>query len=381
MNFREITVFSEGDASDAGTWSNVPYFFTNTLESQGHIVNRVNVAGNPVLRFLYDRLLCPVLRRTFWPGTSFRYNRSLLYTLQMRHIMKASVRRFPHTDCYISTTFSFSPAAYTRKPCALFCDWTYEYYIHHFLKREPDILEMPERIRQDQMIENADCVFVLFPDVAAHMKDYYGNTHIYYLGNVINADPLPDHMICNSAGRDAHAILFIGIRKYLSGAQSLLRAVIDLHGQYPDITLHIIGMTEKELSDQQLPPYVHCYGYLHKDISAEKELYYDLMDRATVYVNTTPEWAGFSSALESLYHGLPVITTPYESFLDTFGDAISFGYYCPYNTVSDIRSQLIRIFTLTPGEYEDMCASAHTHVLDFTWDRYTHNMLNKLREL
>src|SRR5512141_2155738 len=42
--FREITVFTCGDSSKPRTWSNIPYFFTQTLISKGLKVNRVDIS-------------------------------------------------------------------------------------------------------------------------------------------------------------------------------------------------------------------------------------------------------------------------------------------------------------------------------------------------
>ena len=47
----EITIFTYGDSNKISTWSNVPYFFTTTLEKKGIIVNRINIRpGNRVLK-------------------------------------------------------------------------------------------------------------------------------------------------------------------------------------------------------------------------------------------------------------------------------------------------------------------------------------------
>src|SRR3569833_1299656 len=52
---RELTVFSHGDSTLLSTWSNVPYFFTRTIESKGIKVNRVNINPPYALEELYDR--------------------------------------------------------------------------------------------------------------------------------------------------------------------------------------------------------------------------------------------------------------------------------------------------------------------------------------
>jgi hypothetical protein len=43
IKIKEITVFTIGDSKKMSTWSNVPFFFTETLISKGVKVNRVDI--------------------------------------------------------------------------------------------------------------------------------------------------------------------------------------------------------------------------------------------------------------------------------------------------------------------------------------------------
>ncbi|MEG1847584.1 MAG: glycosyltransferase [Lachnospiraceae bacterium] len=375
-----ITIFTEGDSSDSGIWSNIPYFFTKTLIEKGYFIHRINVEGNPFFKYLYDKLLCRILRHTILKKTSYSYERSRLYAWETNLRMRKAVKQHPDSDYYVSTSFSFSPTRYTSKPCILFCDWTYEYYIHHFLNKEPDYPERCAIQRQDNVIEHASYVFVLFPNVAEYMKQYYSNPHIFYLGNVINSDSETskscDVPICRIKQKNKK-ILFIGLKKYKEGAVALIHAISQLHTIDATISLDIIGM---DISDFTfLPDFVRCHGYLKKNIGAEGDLYESLLKNATVYVNTTPKWAGFSSCLEALYHYTPIITTPYASFTDTFGTLIPFGYYCNENTSNAISSYLNTLFQLSTEQYTCMCMAAHESVKDFTWSSYVDKMLEQIK--
>lgn len=377
---KEITVFTQGDASLASTWSNVPYFLTTTLEEKGYTVHRINVESSGLLQKLYDKFLCRVLRHTILPHTTFCYERSYLYDLKVRHLIRKAIRKYPSSDYYISTSFSFSPKEYTDRPCVLFCDWTYEYYINHFNHKKPDFLERPAVKRQDMLIESADYVFSLFPDVTQYMQTYYRNPHIAYLGNVINSDEI-DTEIDFVKKQANHKILFIGLKKYKEGAKTLIQSVIRLHSDYPDIELHFIGMVSDDCGLLNFPEYIHFHGYLSKDVPSQKELYYSLLHDSAVYVNTTPLWAGFSSALESLYHYLPVVTSPYKSFLDTFGEDLNFGYYCNENIPDKITDILTKIFDMPVDQYKTLCENAHKSTLDYTWSAYVEKMLTKISSI
>lgn len=374
---KEITIFTEGDSNTAKVWSNIPYYLTNTLESVGYTVHRVNVFGNHFLRLLYDNFFCRILRHTIMPQTTFAYERSFLYRIEHGYLMKRAVRKYPNTDYFISTSFSFAPVKYTSRPCSLFCDWTYEYYFTHFLKRKPDFLEALEVRRQNALIEQVDHVFVLFPDVASYMQKFYKNEHIYYLGNVINSDKItaPIPFI---EKQESLKILFIGLKKYKEGVMSLIQAITILRTVHPGITLDVIGMDTSDLSD--VPAYVTCHGYLSKDIPEEKELYNSILVHAALYVNTTPIWAGFSSALEALYHYVPIITTPYNSFIETFGKQISFGTYCDSNKPSQIAAAITTILQLPSDQYSNLCEQAHSAVLDFTWEAYVNKLINTIEK-
>lgn len=378
----EITIFTEGDANDATVWSNVPYYLTKTLEQKGYIIHRINVNGNPFFRFIYDKLICRSLRHTIMPHTTFSYQRSLCFRKTVEHIMKKAVSQFPTTDLFLSTSFSYAPIKYTNKPCSLFCDWTYQYYFEHFLNRKPDWLEKQEVAHQNHLLESVQQVFVLFPDIAERMKQTYKNSNIHYLGNVINSDLISDTPpVPSSEKLKKQSILFIGLPKYMEGIQNLIKAIIKLHAlpQYKNIHLDIIGMNPSDFTTSSLPEealsYITCYGYLSKSNTDDKEKYYALMNNATVYVNTTPRWAGFSSALETLYHYVPVITTPYESFVSTFTSNIDFGSYCNSNEPDTIASQIQDILSSDSSTYNSLCENAHKAAMPFTWSKYVDNML------
>jgi hypothetical protein len=53
MQLKEINVFTYGNASKLSTWSNVPYFFTETLEEKGIKVNRINIQPNKIFKTIY----------------------------------------------------------------------------------------------------------------------------------------------------------------------------------------------------------------------------------------------------------------------------------------------------------------------------------------
>ncbi len=44
MSNKEYIIFTEGDSNSVDTWSNVPYFFTKSIENNGGIVHRIDIS-------------------------------------------------------------------------------------------------------------------------------------------------------------------------------------------------------------------------------------------------------------------------------------------------------------------------------------------------
>jgi hypothetical protein len=183
---KEVTVFTNGDSKKISTWSNVPYFFTETLISKGIKVNRIDISPHCFLKKVYNIILRGLLK-VINRNSTYEYSRSFIHYFDVRRRIKKALTQCKNSDANIFLTFSFSSAGLTNKPIVLFCDWTYDHYFKYFLNRKPDLLELSSIKREDKQIESSDLIFVLFPCVAEYMKSYYKNKNIFYLGNVINS--------------------------------------------------------------------------------------------------------------------------------------------------------------------------------------------------
>lgn len=142
----------------------------------------------------------------------------------------------------------------------------------------------------------------MFPQCTETMQKQYPNANIHFLGgNVINLlykqKISPQKIIPQKI--KSNIILFVGQKKYQKGANMLIDAFKILKQKNPSLTLHIIGMQNRDF--EKLPSDVICHGYLHKDNETENTLYYNLMQNAKVIVNPSPQWAGFSSMVEAMF--------------------------------------------------------------------------------
>ena len=367
MNLKEVTVFTDGDSSKISTWSNVPYFFTETLIEKGIKVNRADIGASSMLCRIYNKFFDPIVR-FLCKDTSFCYTRSLLHFRNMRRRIKKIVRKYDRSDAFIFLTLSVSSVGMTRKPTVMFGDWTYDYHIRHFLNRTPDFFERLCIKRDKSQIEKADLVLPLFPGVAEYMKSTYSNPEIRYLGNVVNSLLSVSENEILEKKKNSSDMLLIGRKNaYSEGAEQLIKAVGLLKDEgYPDVKIHIIGMQSSDF--ENLPEYVTCYGYLNKGDDKQRNLYYSLMQNARFLVNTTPKWGAFSSMIEAMYFYNPVITTPYNEFTETFGNDINFGYFSENQSPKELAELIKR--GLNVDNYLEMCVNSHKAVEGFTWGAY-----------
>ncbi len=374
---KTITVLTQGNASSSKTWSNIPYYLVETLKQKGYKVNAVDVEVSGWGRFFYDKLFCRLLRHSFLPDTTYSFDRTMSFQRAANKRIEEAVIKFPETDLFISTSFSFLPSKYTDKPCALLCDWTYEYLISHFKGRSPDFFEKKGIAVQDSVIKKADYIFSLFPDVAEHMKRYYPKANISYLGNVINALPFDLDLPSLEQRLSSPRVAFVGLSKYKAGLESLMASINLLNSQGISVSLDVIGMASSDFSFE-IPPYIRFHGYLEKSDKEQFKKYNSILKGALAFINTTPQWAGFSSSLEAMYYGLPIFTSKYRSFVETFGESIEFGDYSLNNKPDEISSFIQKLLSINKEEYVQLCSRARKMAEPFTWSAYVDKIISKI---
>ncbi|HEX7868996.1 MAG TPA: hypothetical protein VF455_02690, partial [Chryseobacterium sp.] len=138
---KEITVFTNGESSEISTWSNVPFFFTETLMKKGIKVNRVNMYPKYKYEVYFNNYFIKILNRLYKIHNTYNYFRSLMHFYRTRKLIKQAIKRYPDSDVFMFLTFSFSAAGLTQKKIVQFGDWTYDYYFRYFKNREPNWFE------------------------------------------------------------------------------------------------------------------------------------------------------------------------------------------------------------------------------------------------
>ncbi len=91
-------------------------------------------------------------------------------------------------------------------------------------------------------------------------------------------------------------------------------------------------------------------------------------------MNPSKQWGGYSSTVEAMFYGCPVVVSPYEDFVANFGNDIKFGMYLRDESAS-LTNLLEKILSLPRETYSQMAEAAHSTVADYTWDNYVTHFL------
>lgn len=172
----------------------------------------------------------------------------------------------------------------------------------------------------------------------------------------------------------------MGGGRYQESAKTIIDAFIKLKKKRCNLHLDIIGLPanfnpNKDYSHIQD---IKFHGYLNKSIKKERELYYSILQKATIYINTTPQWAAYSSTIESMYFYTPIIISKYDDFTAEFGETIPFGLYSKNN--SELLMQKIDYILNNEAQYKTLAIAAHDAVKQYTWNNYIDLLLNRIEK-
>lgn len=368
----DFIVFSIGDSHLPSTWSNVPFFFTRTLEQRGHQVHHVNIGPPRFLQLLFDvswRTFCQLVGRQ----TRFSYVRSRLNRRLVGGKVKRALKRFPEGHC-VFTTFSFG--AGNGRPFTLFCDQTFEQHIIYFDERAPDGLEQHTILEERLNLKKAALIIALFPDLAEKLRALHGDKVKYY-GNVVNMDRQhveQEDLLARK--RKSNEIVFIGNRRYKEGLERLAEAVAVLNAKgNNELVVHVIGMDRHDLSSA--PRNMKFHGYLDKGIPAQMQTYFDILERSRLFVNPNPKWAAFSASCEALFLYTPVVIFPYNEFESTFGDVNRMGHSLDSTEPLSLANAIASLME-NDEAWTQKAIAAHKATEMMTWDNYITQYIDDL---
>lgn len=388
-NVNNVLLFTNGDANNANTWSNIPYCFSHALDNKGIAVVCFNYSIFPLFTKLYDHFIRRFLNCITLFKLRFPYLRTTrLFKFFAEKKIKKAILANPQADLCLFMGYGFYNK-WNNVPTLLFSDWTTEMDIQK--KRRPNFLEKRIIRQESEAINHAEYVISLFPVCCQEMKKKYPKANIHFLGgNVINDvsgiilkdkgqrlkntsnEIIVEELIERKA--NSKKLLFIGRKTtYLESAKKLISAYkrLKLEETYKDLELAIVGCSASDFNG--LPEGVSCFGFLNKSEEKDRKTYYDLLLSAKLLVNANPNWGAFSSSVEAMYYYTPIIVSPYQDFVKNFGEEIDFGIYNQDFTAESIAKDIKSI--LNSNKYTEMCIFAHEKVKTYTWDKYVERVL------
>lgn len=377
---KELIFFANGDPRKAATWSNVPCCLVRELERGGITVHTVDLICHP-LEYLYDHFFRRFLRLFLMPFGIYPpyYVRTRLHQWWGERRIRQMVQRYPAADYCLFINYLFYNR-YNQIPSLLLSDWPTPFDIRR-KGRLPSFLDRRVIRQEKEAISHARHVVSLFKVRAEEMKRTYPDASIQFIGNafVNNCYGKPicgDEIIRKK--KQSKILLFIGKSdRYRQAAQLLIDTLRQLHEEEPQrkLQLHIIGIDRKML---RIPPSVAviCHGYLHKDDPKEREEYYRLLIHARMIINPSPGWAAYSSIVEAMYFYTPVIVSPFDAFVSTFGKEIDFGCYTT-PSIEDLTKH-IRYLSDT-SDYPALCMRAHQRVENDTCQLFVSKMIRLIQ--
>jgi glycosyltransferase involved in cell wall biosynthesis len=351
------------------SWSNIPYLTQINLEAKGYkVVNIVMRELFPV-KFLFN-LPVRVIRKFFKNETIYFYVRTPLHfywsCLVIFYIKLVSSKK----DVVLVQGFSY-PLSNKKNKMVLLGDWPSEYLFDHFLKRKPDFLEKGSLERENSVIESADAVVTLFPDVREYMLNNFKNKNIFHFGNVVNIDEdfIVTEKFLEKKNESKH-LLFIGRPYYISGALELIEAVKELRLDGRNFHVDIVGIDQNLLKVDY--EWLSIYGYLDKGDPEQKELYYELLKQARVFVNTTAGWSAFQATLEAMYFCNPIMVCENANLKKSFPTLNDFSYIVDGS--QDLKSQILKCFD-DPGTNKKKSTAARLAAEPNTWKNFINGLI------
>lgn len=352
------------------SWSNIPYLLHKNLEKRGYSVQNYVMRELEPLKTIFN-LPIRVLNKFFNLGTTYFYVRTPLHFFSTYLCSRWMGLISTKNDVMVVQGFSY-PLHNGKNRQIVLGDWPSEYLFEKFLKRTPSRLERKSIDRENAVIEAADAVITLFPNVREYMLRKYKNQNIYYFGNVVNVDDdvrMPADIQLRKL--NSKSFLFVGQPFYLPGALELIAAARSLRENGVDCEVDIVGIGAEVIGAHY--PWLKVHGYLDKEDAADKKKYYELLSNARLFVNTTPGWSGFQALLEAMYFHNPIVVRPNESLSSYFPNLNELAYLLEEGGAS--LEEILFESLLDGARYQRMSEVSRQSVESSTWSNFTENLI------
>lgn len=372
---KDITLITIGNPMYLETWSGVPYFLLKELQSKGYNVNVIDLEPNRYIKIIYNIIVLPIISLFIKRGELSIY-RSIFFLIYQHYVLKKKLYYFKNVDIIIGLSYNIMPPK-ASIPVLLFSDWPFLYK----LKREGVELNWYHKFytnREIKCMRNASRVISLFPTCANYINKVLGEEKAISLGiNVVNNFSSEPRELLVSQKVKTRRIVFIGRSHYLQGAIALILSYVELKNIFPEIVIDIIGITKDDILQCGIKlnavDNINFWGYLDKGDIEQCKIYYNILRNASLYVNTSNGWVGYTSMVEAMYYYTPVVVSPVPEFLEEFGEDIDFGVYC--HSSEELVGIIKTIFS-NEEKFDKLCKNAHKRVSEYTWSNFIDRLLD-----
>lgn len=373
----EIVLISFGPASSPETWSGVPFFLLRELKRRGIIVHNVDLEPHRYIKWIYNRIIIPFISLFVTKGELSIY-RSFFFRIYQHCMLTRKIKQYNSTKLILGVSAFNIAIPKTNKTIVLFSDWSFSYSLAKKYGNNVGAYQKYWCRYEDNCMRRADLLVSLFPTCVNYINNRLMTNKAKYLGvNVINnlINPASPDIIFQKSQKCR--LVFIGRHHYIAGAISLLKAYNKLVKTMTFLELDIIGLQSTDFPAtliDEVKGNVRFHGYLNKGNVKDCKTYYNILNNASLYVNTTPGWVGYTSMIEAMYFYTPVIVYPCKEFIDEFGSQIDFGEY-----VQDSDCLATVIEKVYEGErYIQMAQNAHNRVSNYTWQHFVELLLGNI---
>lgn len=278
----KINVFALGESTDVNFWSCLPFYLCAALERRATL-RRINLLlPKPSTAYSVLRRVAPRLWQSFAASHEYTFrNRRRCYLIN-REIARMS-GKFKDADLDLFLTFSFSSYPTSRAPVVHYCDRTYEHYLEeNGFRQAPRDRYFIEQEKEN--LRNAFCVFVTNQLCRDFIRQRYGIDNVVLVPAGINVETTsvadPDRLIKEKL--QSKDVLFIAREAYRRGVDIAVDAFRLAAQNKKEWRLHIVGVRPDEVGAED--ERIKVYGYLRKDVPADRVVYDDLFRRARVFV-------------------------------------------------------------------------------------------------
>lgn len=360
-------------SKDYKSWSNIPYLLHQNLLARGYRVSNFVFREIQPIKYIFNFPI-RVLRKLFNFQSIYFYVRTPLHFFCTYLISQYIGMVSNSQDIMIVQGFSY-PLRNNKNKMILIGDWPSSYLFNKFLKRKPGFFEAKSIEREDAVIESADAVVTLFPDVFKYLKEKYENKNIYYFGNVVNVDAsvfVPKDIL--SIKKNSNRLLFVGQPFYIDGAKELISCVFNLRSLGYDLHVDVVGIPPGLIEEKY--EWLNIHGYLDKGNEEEKQKYYKLLTNARLFVNTTARWNAFQATIEAMYFSIPIVVRLNDNLTEMFPGIHDFSFLVNHDQLLD---DLIISSFKNEEKYLEMCKGSRAAVASHTWDNFIDNLVELIK--